>query len=160
MYGASLLSLIIRSVASMGLAYSNYFEPVNEGAITVEQFTVSLTPLGVIMPLLSQHGGGRRLEALPALPQPYILPTATLHSGALVLTLINRNATQAFEQPLSLAGWPALLPSASVLTYAATGPTADSNFTEAQGAVPISGAGELTVLCPAYSVVQVRVQLK
>ncbi len=155
----------MRSAASMGLAYSNYFEPVNEGAIVVGQFSVALTPLGLIMPLFSQHGAGRRVEASPLLARPFILPTATLHGsskgGAFVLlTLINRNATQAFVQPLSLLGLPAALPAAaSTQTYAATGPTADSNFTVSQGTVPISGAGGLAVACPAYSVVQVRVEL-
>ena len=167
MYGASLLSLIMRSAASMGLAYSNYFEPVNEGAIVVGQFSVSLTPLGLVMPLFAQHGAGRRLEAAPLLEQPYILPTVTLHGSSegggapfVLLTLVNRNATQAFVQPLSLLGLSAPPPAAaSTLTYAATGPTADSTFTVSQGAVPIAGAGALAVPCPAYSVVQVRVEL-
>ena len=166
MYGASLLSLIMRSAASMGLAYSNYFEPVNEGAIVVGQFSVALTPLGLVMPLFSQHGAGRRLEVAPLLEQPYVLPTATLHSSSeggasfVLLTLVNRNATQAFVQPLSLLGLGAAPPAAaSTLTYAATGPTADSNFTVSQSTVPIVGAGALAVPCPAYSVVQVRVEL-
>ena len=164
MYGASLLSLIVRSAASMGLAYSNYFEPVNEGAIVVGQFSVALTPLGLIMPLFSRHGGGRRLEAAPLLDRPYILPTATLHSSSegasfVLLTLINRNATQAFVQPLSLLGLGEAAAAASTQTFAATGPTADSNFTVSQGTVPISSAGGLAVPCPAYSVVQVRVEL-
>ena len=149
----------------MGLAYSNYFEPVNEGAIVVGQFSVALTPLGLVMPLFAQHGAGWRLEAAPLLEQPYILPTATLHGeggGAsfVLLTLVNRNATQAFVQPLSLLGLGAAPPAAaSTLTYAATGATADSTFTVSQGTVPIAGAGALAVPCPAYSVVQVRVEL-
>jgi hypothetical protein len=165
MYGASLLSLVVSSAQSQGLAYSNYFEPINEGAIAVEQFSVSLTPLGVLMPLLSQHGAGRRVEAAPLLPTPYILPMATLHAApqaqppSLLLTLVNRNATQAFVQPLALLGYSAPPATASVRVLAATGPTADSVFVASDTTAPVSAAGELRVVCPAYSVVQVRVLL-
>lgn len=182
------------SAETMGLEFSNYFEPVNEGGIVVGQFNVSLTPLGVIMPLFSQHGGGWRVGAEPLLPMPDILPTATLHppspaaaaatqgqggvkggGGFLLLTLINRNATQGFVQPVSLLGLsattttttntiphaPGATPpqSATVQVFAATGPTPDSTFVASQTTAPVSAAGELSISCPAYSVVQVRVDL-
>ena len=69
MYGASLLSSIIK-LATRGLVkYSNYFEPINEGAIQVEQFTATLTPLGEVMQLYAAYAaGGNRVAITPIHP--------------------------------------------------------------------------------------------
>jgi len=49
MYAAGFLAAITRAGPVENLVFSNYFEPVNEGAISVMPFNVSLTPVGEVM---------------------------------------------------------------------------------------------------------------
>eukprot|EP00326_Haptolina_ericina_P018305 CAMPEP_0181175462 /NCGR_PEP_ID=MMETSP1096-20121128/4092_1 /TAXON_ID=156174 ORGANISM="Chrysochromulina ericina, Strain CCMP281" /NCGR_SAMPLE_ID=MMETSP1096 /ASSEMBLY_ACC=CAM_ASM_000453 /LENGTH=290 /DNA_ID=CAMNT_0023263451 /DNA_START=40 /DNA_END=912 /DNA_ORIENTATION=- len=58
-YGASLLSLITRHAQQLRLTSANYYEPINEGAITVGPWNSTLTPLGHVFELLSRHQDGR-----------------------------------------------------------------------------------------------------
>ena len=80
-----------RGARANNLQFSNYFEPVNEGAIQVLAFNSSLTPVGEVMRLYSHHATGDLLE-LPAAvndPEGDIDTTATLSSdgGTLVVTV-------------------------------------------------------------------------
>ena len=61
-YGASMLMQIIRRASALKLRSANYYEPINEGAITVGPWNSSLTPLGQVFELLARHQGGRTLS--------------------------------------------------------------------------------------------------
>lgn len=108
MFGASLLSTVINNAPTVGLYATNYFEPINEGAITVNQFTAEPTPLGIVMPLFSAYGGLTRLlttAANTSNPDDDVLVVAGIddaNDGDVLLTLTNRNSTHAYAQKLSV----------------------------------------------------------
>ena len=159
LYGATLLSLVIGNAAAEGIAFTNYFEPVNEGAIAVGQFSCALTPLGQMLPLFSLHAGGVRVGNATAAPCAGcdVISSATWHvprsgRGHLQLTLVNRNAVAAFVQPVLLLGAIA----ADAVTLAATGPTLNSTFVSSSASLPLQGSRVLVPL-PPYSIVSVKV---
>ena len=61
MYGASFLGGVLRNAKRLGVAFTNYFEPVNEGAVEVREFDAILTPLGEVMALFAHHQNNTRL---------------------------------------------------------------------------------------------------
>ena len=159
LYGATLLSLVIGNAAAQGIAFSNYFEPVNEGAIAVGQFSSSVTPLGQVFPLFSLHAGGARVSnaTAAACTGCDVMYTATWHvppsgGGHLQLTLVNRNAVAALVQPVFLLGAAV----AEAVTLAATGPTLNSTFVPSSASLPLQGSRVL-VPVPPYSIVSVKI---
>ena len=48
MYAAGFLAAVTRGARANNLQFSNYFEPVNEGAIEVLAFSSQLTPVGEV----------------------------------------------------------------------------------------------------------------
>ena len=65
LYAAGFLGAITREGPAAGLRFSNYFEPVNEGAVAVRAWSSELTPVGRVMAVYARHAGGARV-ALPA----------------------------------------------------------------------------------------------
>ena len=51
MYAAGFLGAITRGAAKYGLQFSNYFEPVNEGAFNVFAHNITVTPVGQVRQL-------------------------------------------------------------------------------------------------------------
>ena len=48
MYAAGFLGAVTRGAAEYGLQFSNYFEPVNEGAFNVFARNITVTPVGQV----------------------------------------------------------------------------------------------------------------
>ena len=65
MYAAGFLSAVTRGSPVYNLTFTNYFEPVNEGAISVYLSGANLTAVGQVMGVYSQHSGRTRVT-LPA----------------------------------------------------------------------------------------------
>ena len=61
MYAAGFLGMVTRESESLDLKFTNYFEPVNEGAIAVSAFSSSLTPVAQVMRLFAAHIHGTKL---------------------------------------------------------------------------------------------------
>lgn len=59
MYAAAFLGAALRTPPAMQLRMTNYFEPVNEGAVSVTSNAASLTPVGQAMSLYARHQGTR-----------------------------------------------------------------------------------------------------
>ena len=57
-YAAAFLGSVTRVATELNVAFTNYFEPVNEGAIFVGPFSSQLTPVGDAMALIAGHAGG------------------------------------------------------------------------------------------------------
>ena len=57
MYAAGFLGAITRVSVPANLQFTNYFEPVNEGAIAVHPFNATLTPVGQVMALYAEQQG-------------------------------------------------------------------------------------------------------
>jgi len=118
MYGASFLAGAINSAEALGIAFTNYFEPVNEGAITVTARAANPTPLGLVMPMYAGFAGQPLLllDGQAADDDVYTVagvevPTVSLDTdntlvvvAALTLTIANRNATTPYNVAVRLLG--------------------------------------------------------
>ena len=77
LYAAGLLGAALRAEpADVRLRLTNYFEPINEGAIAVGPFDAPLTPVGAAMALLAAHAGGARVLVPDALEELDVVATA------------------------------------------------------------------------------------
>ena len=94
MYAAGFLGAVTRGARENNLKMTNYFEPVNEGAIQVLPFNSTLTPVGEVMRLFSHHTGGTLLAVPDAAINGSLDTTATASADGktLVVTLANLNA--------------------------------------------------------------------
>ena len=102
---ASLLTVLVNNAISTNTLASNYFEPINEGAIAVEQFNAGPTPLGVTLPLFGAFAGLSRISTTASQGDPdddiVVLAATDTASGSVLLTLSNRNAIFDLLQPIS-----------------------------------------------------------
>ena len=158
MYAAGFLGAITRGSQQFNLQFSNYFEPVNEGAITVQPFSAKLTPVGEVMKLFAAHVGGVQVQ-LPAAAFTGDLDTvATVHGNrSLVVTVSHLNAVGwvPYDLALSLPSWTGK-PNATTTTLKAESFAADSLFSILTSAVTLSAKRVLHLQIPPFSVVQVR----
>ena len=161
LFGASFLTMVVNAAAAFGVSYTNLFEPVNEGAIKVLQFTAQPTPLGVIMPLFSALAGGTRFavsQQPAAAGDPDVIGVAALGADGATITLVltNRNATDGFTQFVRFYG-ASVASSATVELLTATGFSTNSSFTASTLSVNVSSDGWAEVPLPAFSVASVAV---
>ena len=166
MFGASFLTMASTNAVALGLAFTNYFEPVNEGAIEVLQFSAQPTPLGVVMPVFASLAGATRLAVSqdPGGDDDVVAVAAVAASAArpggkaIAVVLTNRNATAAFTQWLRFDGV-AVAPTATVATLAASGGFGPGSFfSPSTGAVAVSASGWAAILLPPFSVASVQVE--
>ncbi len=64
-YAAHALSLFCREAEPLGIAMAAYFQPINEGAVTVEPFSAKLTAVGQVFSLFRAHHGNRLVKTSP-----------------------------------------------------------------------------------------------
>merc|ERR1712039_130905 len=87
-YAASFLSAVTQSASSANLRHTNYFEPINEGAISVKPFRTSLTPVGQVMELYAQHQKGTRIVTSIVNEDGNLNVLATLHGDRKVIMTV------------------------------------------------------------------------
>ena len=144
LYGASFLSMIINEAAAYGVSFTNNFEPINEGAIEVLQFTAQPTPLGAVMPAFSALAGATRLavsQQPAAAGDPDVIGVAALgaNGAAITVVLTNRNATDGVTQFVRFYGV-GVAPSATVELLTATGFSTNSTFAPSTFSVAVVSA--------------------
>jgi alpha-L-arabinofuranosidase len=181
MYGASFLGGVVRNAKRLGVTFTNYFEPVNEGAVTVREFDSELTPLGQVMAMFGHHQTRTRLN----LPTDYATnddldftaSVGTLSSSAssspssngddedLLLHIVNRNATAGYSLQVELdetAGTSSATAStASFVVLTPTRMPLDSTtmFARTNGTVGVQAGGILQLNIPAYGVMQISLKI-
>ena len=162
---ASLLTALVNNAAATRTVASNYFEPINEGAIVVEQFSAGPTPLGSVLPLFGAYAGFTRVSTSPGSGDDDVVALAAVDTstGAVLLTLSNRNGLQSFVQPvaLTLPGGRSCAGNASVLTLSPSGLYQEGVFSStatsvAVVALPGGGGCTASLDLPAYGVVQAQ----
>ena len=166
LFGASFLTMALNAAEANGVQFTNYFEPINEGAIQVLQFSAAPTPLGEVLPLFGALAGATRLgvaESGAGGDDDVVAVAAVAAGGApapapqtITLLLSNRNATGGFTQWVRFDG-EAVAAVASVELLEATGGfSAGSFFTRSVFPVAVAG-GWAAVPLPPYSVARVTV---
>ena len=161
MYAAGLLGASLRASHAV-LAATNYFEPINEGAIRVGPWSAALSPVGQAMTLYAKHANMRRLLVPDALGELDVV--ATTSDGELLVTIAHLNASGWREANLTVrieaegkAPPPAF---ARVTTLRARGFNSSATFAvEAAGPLPVAH-GEIRVIVPPFSVVQMALSGK
>ena len=157
-YGASFLTMIINNAQEQGLAYTNYFEPINEGALQVLQFSVTPTPLGVLMSIFGSLAGSTRLllsTQTSTVINTDIIGVAAISKdssdiSSINVILTNRNASTSYSQMILIDGQ-TVATTASVTVLNATGFTTGSFFISETFSVPIL-SGWITVPIPPFSI--------
>jgi alpha-L-arabinofuranosidase len=104
-YAASVLHLLCREAAQLDVAFSCYFEPINEGAILVNPFASRLTPVGQTFGILRAHGGNQIVQAVAESADGATDVTASVNAetGELIVSVINRSPDQAAAVNLRLS---------------------------------------------------------
>ena len=161
-YGASFLTMLLNNALQYGVSFSNYFEPINEGAVQVRQFTSVATPLGVVLPLFGALAGSARLvvtQASVGIDDDVIGVAALASSGGrktITLVLTNLNAGCDWTQRVQFAG-AQVSSSAVVRLLTADGYTTNSTFALSSFTVTVSEGGWADVPLPRFSVASVAV---
>eukprot|EP00040_Diaphanoeca_grandis_P035344 m.222056 g.222056 ORF g.222056 m.222056 type:complete len:1073 (+) comp33360_c0_seq3:76-3294(+) len=163
MYAAGFLGAITRAAPDVNLKFTNYFEPVNEGAIQVFAFNATVTPVGQVMRMFAQHQDGIRVQ-VPA--QAYggnLDMVATMQqtttSRVVHVTASNLNAVgwSAIALTLTIKNVEAAM--AQVQTLRAQGFTPSDFFDAINSTVPISADGKMELVIPPFSVVHVAMSI-
>ena len=157
MFGASFITMVLNSAIELGIGYTNYFEPINEGAIQVLQFSVTPTPLGVVMPMFGALAGTTRLSTSqsPGDDDDDIICVAAISEAKISLILSNRNSTDGFLQWVHFDGI-RLASNATVTTLMASGGIGPGSFFGTSiNAVDVSSDGWTAIELPAFSIVSV-----
>ncbi len=155
LFGASFLSMIVNCAIEQGVFYTNYFEPINEGAIQVLQFSATPTPLGLVMPLFGTLAGSQRLAVAqtPGVDDDVIAVAATT-DNAVYVVLTNRNSTSPYTQWIHFEGV-SVAPSATVTMLTSSGFGPNSFFEASTIAAAVSADGWMAVELPAFSLAAV-----
>jgi alpha-N-arabinofuranosidase len=89
-FTALMLEMICKEYYSLNMPICMYFQPVNEGAITVYPLKSELTAVGQVFLLMKKHKGGLLLKTGSVEKNLHCL--GTLHdTGSFIITLINRD---------------------------------------------------------------------
>lgn len=159
MYAAGFLGAVTRAAPEVNLQFTNYFEPVNEGAIQAHPFNSTLTPVGQVMALYAQHQGGARVDLPPGSFGGDLDTTASLSAGGdLLVTVANLNAVgwTSYNVDLTLRGWRGGA-AAALTVLRASGFDAAATFDSARASAAVSASGVLSLSVPPFSVVHARV---
>jgi len=133
LYAVNALTMLVHHARSLGIASANYFQPVNEGVVSVGPHNTSLTSIGEAVALLARHQGQRllplptsqqasehhmppgvRVRQLPASSTSdadatdlSVLASVDDDAHKLLITAINGNAAVAARLRVALAAQPA-----------------------------------------------------
>jgi alpha-N-arabinofuranosidase len=92
-HNASMLNVLCREAARLGVTIGCFFEPVNEGVILVEPDKAYLPAGGKVFPLIKSHMGNKLIELGTQDGLADVDVTASLDdkAGKIVVTLVNRS---------------------------------------------------------------------
>lgn len=154
MYAAALVGSVVRNAAEFNVEFSNYFEVINEGGITVKPFSAELDPIGELFVRYAQHQSRLRLPVTSGEFDVDVL--ASMGTGDVLITIANMDAVRGRTVALSVVGAAEQSVSAEVLAAEKLEP--DGAFIKSTVELPVE-AGVLTLNLPPYAVAHVRVPL-
>ena len=166
----------MREAKDTGLVFTNYFEPINEGAIAVHGTSAELTPVGRVFETYGRHARGELVNVTTNASSTEVDVVATITattalnttkaekaSRRLLVTLAGLDAVgwrQAAVRVGTPAGTVVAGSSAKVVTLRAQGFAPEADFEQASTTeVDVGPLGEVSVALPPFSVVQVEVEV-
>ena len=171
-YAAAFLCAMTKAAPELNIVLINYFQPINEGAFTVNPFSVTQTPVGQVFQLYAEHQQGHRVQLIGSDPNLDVL--ATVHcskwggvisdTDQLIVSVVHLDAHASHDRHVvvTLKHWisgPSQPQFANVTTLRAQGFSQTSLFDSLQSTQVVSAKGELSLEIPPFSVVHVRVRL-
>ena len=151
LYTASVLIIAMRYSDELQIISTNYFEPINEGMISVGQFDSTLTPVGMAAQYLARHQGRLRINTDVEIEDvDYIASTL---DESLLMTLINKNTLDTKTVELHVCEFS--LVNLQVQSLVATGTTNRDTFIAVDETVSVDYWCNLVVRLPPFSIVQV-----
>lgn len=112
MYGAVALATLVNHASRLHLVAANYFQPINEGFLTVHPHNTTLTPMGEAVTMLARHQGHQLLRVASVTEEQLdaadlsLLASTDASTGKILVTIINCNAAVGVRVRLPLAGKP------------------------------------------------------
>ena len=160
LFGASFLTVVISTAHMYGVEFTNYFEPINEGALQVLQFSVTPTPLGIVMPLFANLAGATRVAVEQLTPggDDDVVGVAGIAGSTLTVILTNRNAEAGFTQWLHIDGQTVASVCSVTLLAASGGVTTNSTFSPSVFSATVSADGWAAIPLPPYSIASISVE--
>ena len=149
LFAARVLHWLLGSAREQGIDCACYFQPVNEGAISVLPRSSHLTAIGQVMRLISRHARGTAC-GWDARPEEVF---ATKHDdGSLLITAYNDSVESAKTIELPMPGTPVELE-----LYTPSGLLPGSNFIISRPELEKNAAG-YRVCLPALAVMALRLR--
>jgi len=164
MYAANFLGVVMRNAARLGIKFTNYFEPINEGALSVGPTRTKVTPLGEVLKLYSQHQGRMRINGYSDNPDLDVIASVKTSQSnsdeAVMFTIANRNASSQYQlRVLPQGRSETLAATCSLVLLTPKSFQTDSEFFRNETIIPIAVDGTIEVNIPAYSIVHAAVPM-
>ena len=166
-YAAAFLGSVTRVASELNVAFTNYFEPINEGAIFVGPFGSQLTPAGEVMAMMARHAGGALASA--SMQDDDLDVLATVHrsthaaAGTVLITVTNLVAEDALGPKPCLftvdGSTPPPKQIVQVTLLEASGFAQNSTFHRATSSVALTEGGALELSVPPFSLLQFSLRL-
>jgi hypothetical protein len=149
--------MLCRDANRLGIEVSCYFQPVNEGAISVLPTSAELTPVGRVFSMLTAHTGRFPVKASGEPGPCDIFASLSLEGRSLIVTAINAEE-QSSHISFRIAG--ARVVSVSTATaYKAKSNMASSDVVKSEIEAVRSEEGTYSVLLPALSFAKIEFQI-
>ncbi|MFC2076730.1 alpha-L-arabinofuranosidase C-terminal domain-containing protein [candidate division KSB1 bacterium] len=160
MYVASALNMLCREQERLGIHSAVFFEPINEGCITVKLHSSYLTSAGKVFKLFQAHHGNKLLVTpIPPGDEDIDLCASISADGKrLVATALNRNSAKEMAVELKLAGNQRIKSARAVVLAADDLTDPDAVFIEKPLKTRASG-GAVSIVLPEYGVALVEIDL-
>lgn len=166
-YTAAFLGSITRVAEELTVAFTNDFEPINEGAIFVGTFSSQLTPVGEVMSVMAEHAGG--IQAQLSTVDDDLDVLATVHGDTAtgdrrVLVTITNLVAHDYLGPKPVAiiiGDASFLPEQTVRVtmLEASGFAQNATFSHATSSVVLAKNGTLHMHVPPFSLLRFTLRL-
>eukprot|EP01060_Flectonema_neradi_P027993 TRINITY_DN37661_c0_g1_i1.p1 TRINITY_DN37661_c0_g1~~TRINITY_DN37661_c0_g1_i1.p1 ORF type:complete len:614 (+),score=113.97 TRINITY_DN37661_c0_g1_i1:89-1930(+) len=147
MYAASILTVMISVQEEANLTAANYFEPINEGSLVVNPFSVDITPVGVVQSLYARHGGGGLVQVSEGNSTEDVILVQT--SFPVAITAANRNSTTSSKVTITVPQSGKL----TIRTFTSSGYLPNSTFAKSISTISVTGGSPFVITVPAFSVV-------
>ncbi len=157
LHAASTLNGLCRDAKARGISQAYYFQPINEGAITVTPLEAKLDLAGKVFALYRVHQRARVLgtSVQAADPDIDLCASAAPDGKAVHVTLLNRNCDRSIPVSLTLAGFSpefdAVLKQLTPRSFA----DGESELIEAEAALNVKRDGRVETVLPPGAIARI-----
>ncbi len=164
MYLAGSLNMFCRNAKRLNITMAAFFEPVNEGCITVTPHHAFLNAGGQVFKLFRVHHGNLRIilpgEDRKEKDDVDMLASFDEKRGCIVMTVLNRNPREERTVDISIPKPYIVGPASAQLLVAADLRNPDALFEERVGVVTVVSPNRALVTLPPYTIARIDIQTR